>query len=114
MKKLVFSLAVVLFAAAAAAAEGPKLGLGASFGGAETAIHVPYNLSGNLRLDPFVGLVRTKVTDNTGATEVVNTDTTFDVGVGAYYLMAAGQNVELYAGGKVGVGFVFSKVKDGG
>lgn len=113
MRKLFFSLAVVLSATTAAAAEGAKLGIGAAFGGGQAVISVPYNLAANLRLQPFVGFTRLKVTDSTDpAGDVITTDSTFTLGVGAYYVKAVGANVELYGGGRIGLDLAATKTKD--
>jgi hypothetical protein len=113
MKKALFALAAVLAAVSASAAEGgPQLGLGAIVGFGTTAITVPFNIAPGLRVEPFVGFARTKVTNSVNpAGDTINTDTTFSLGSGLYVVKEAAQNVELYGGGRIGLAFISEKVE---
>jgi len=111
MKKVIFALAAVLAAATATASEGgPMIGVGASLSFSQTAITVPINIAPGLRVEPFVGFDRLKITDATSPVgDVVDTETEFDLGCGVYVTKEVAQSVELYAGGKVELGILSEK-----
>lgn len=115
MKKTLFAIAALLLATSASAAEGgkPFLGVGAELGLDTSRITVPINVAPVLRIEPFIGLDRTKETDSTDpAGDFIRTDTTFTIGTGAFYLMEVGQNVELIAGGRLTLDNVSFKEQD--
>ena len=115
MKKALFALAAILAAATASAEEGkPMIGVGAAVSFGQTAITVPINVAPMIRVEPFIGLARTKDTLNAPGGDVIDTDTEFDLGCGVYFKTEAAQSVELYAGGKIELGFVSTKHEEPG
>lgn len=111
MRKTLFALAALLVASTASAAEGakPMIGLGAavSFSPDLINITVPINVAPNLRIEPFVGIVydRTSYDTNVAGALESSTERDFVLGVGGYMVQEAGQQVELYFGGKLGLDF---------
>jgi opacity protein-like surface antigen len=108
--------AVALSASASAQEHRPRVGIGVGLSafdfnstvqflnGFQTAvpdsIYVPINVTPNFRLEPQLGILT--VTQDTGGAGVTSTETSVvSIGLGAFYLVAVAEQLDVYVGGRV-------------
>lgn len=102
MRKLLLALTVALTATAASAAEKPFIGLGALVGNGTIVITVPINVTPAIRVEPFLGYLQQRTTDDTDPVGVDKSwNSTLRLGAGAFLLKDVGEQVEMILGGRL-------------
>jgi opacity protein-like surface antigen len=121
MRKLLFGLAVALFATTASAQAKPFLGVGAKVGGSavvpmdpalgqvarvgggQMVLAVPMNLTPMLRLEPYLGWSRYTTVDSSGVDDFRVSAQQTALGAALHVMNDMGGNVNFYYGGRIGV-----------